>query len=60
MIKLKTVITFTILMILFAACAEDVPEAINEQFNTDSATDLNEIELVDSLFDNIEFDFEED
>ena len=35
-------------------------ENVLEQFNTDSATDSLEKELVDSLFDNIEFDFDEE
>lgn len=60
MITLKTVYIFPLLFLLFIGCAEEVPEAITEQFNTDSATDSNEIELVDSLFDNIEFEFEDD
>jgi len=60
MVKSKAAIIFAISGVLLSACAEDVPQEINEQFNTDSATDSNEIELVDSLFDNIEFDFEED
>jgi hypothetical protein len=41
-------------------CSEPVPENVIKQFNTDSATDSLEKELVDSLFDNIEFDFDEE
>jgi hypothetical protein len=43
-----------------AACSDPVPEDIIKQFNTDSATDSLESELVDSLFNNIEFNFDEE
>ena len=40
--------------------AEEVPEHIEEQFNTDSSQDSTEIELVDSLFNDLDKDFEDD
>jgi len=45
---------------MMSACSDPVPEDIIQQFNTDSATDSLENELVDSLFDKIEFDFDEE
>lgn len=47
-------------VVTFGSCSDPVPENIIEQFNTDSSKDSNEMELVDSLFNSIEFDFEED
>ncbi len=59
---MKQLLVFFIVSICFmmSACSDPVPEDIIQQFNTDSATDSLENELVDSLFDKIEFDFDEE
>jgi len=59
---MKQLLVFFIVSICFVitACSDPVPEDIIKQFNTDSATDSLENELVDSLFDKIEFDFDEE
>jgi len=59
---MRQFLVFCIVAMCFGmvTCSEPVPENVMHQFNTDSATDSLEKELVDSLFDNIEFDFDEE
>jgi uncharacterized membrane protein YhiD involved in acid resistance len=58
------VLLIAIASVIMILSTPNVPDEIMDQFNTDSSQDLSEIELVDSLFEDImedpEFDFSEE